>query len=137
MPSFESPYFQIELPPETVDASSYCFALPAAGRFHPSIVVKFDDLPKGQNLSDYAALQVKKMEAQLKNFKMLVPPQSDAPDQISLSYQWGANDSRFRQYQNFRQYGIRVFIVTGTLLEVGGLQYATMLQGAMRSFRPK
>ncbi len=137
MSSFDSPYFQIDLPPDTVDASSYCFALAAASRFHPSIVIKFDDLPPGQTLTDYAAIQVKKMQAQLKNFKMLVPPQTNAPGQISLSYQWGAEDSRFRQYQIFRQNGVRVFLITGTLLEDGGLQYATLLQDAMRSFRPK
>ncbi|MGA2275208.1 MAG: DcrB-related protein [Bryobacteraceae bacterium] len=137
MPNFDLPYFQIELPANTVDASSFCYALPASGRFHPSIVIKFRDLPAQQQLKDFAAVQVKKMQGQLKDFEMLEQPRAEGPDQISLSYRWGADDSRFRQFLIFRQRGVRVFMVTGTLLEEGGLQHANMLQAAMRSFRPK
>jgi hypothetical protein len=137
MPKFDAPAFQIELPPDTVDASSYCFALPASGRFHPSIVIKSDDLPKGEELRKYVEVQVTKLRKQLKNFVLISGPDDRGPGQIGLQCRWGDGDSRFRQTMLFRQKGTRVFNVTGTQLGDGTDEQTKMLAGAIASFNPK
>jgi len=140
MPKFKGTDFEIELPTEFTDESTYAFALRARADFRPSITVKTERLKDPTELPAY-------VEKQLENIKKLLPDvavvsgtpakHGDFPAHISI-YDWGDKARRVRQKQHYvlLRHPDRVVTLTGTSLRETFDQTEELFDAIFRSFKP-
>ena len=140
MPKFRGTDFEIELPSEFSDESTYAFAFRARADFRPSITVKTERLREPTELPAY-------VEKQLENIKKLLPDvavvsgaptkHGNFPAHTSI-YDWGDKARRVRQKQRYilLKDPARVVTLTGTSLRETFDQTEELFDAIFRSFKP-
>lgn len=133
---YTCPSFSIEIPDATRDASTYSFVIPVQERFHPSVVIRREPLPAQTTFAEYAAAQLSKMEAELKNFRLLSGPESSA-GRVAITYEWGEeNDARLHQTQIYIDRGQSYYLLTMTQLSGSRIDYRPVFARIVGTFKP-
>ena len=101
MPIFQGSGFSVELPEETIDASSYCFSFPESGEFSPNLMIKCERQQDEIDLSAYVNEQRAAICAGVENFKVI---SDTSKNRGSWNYlisvvEWGPDEKRTRQKQ--------------------------------------
>jgi len=140
MPEFRGNDFEIELPADYSDESTYAFALPARADFRPSVVVKAERLAKPVELSAYAAEQLEKIQGLLPQVSLIgaghaVHGEFEAYTSI---YDWGEPARRVRQKQRYILLSdpARVVTLTATNLRDHFAEAEALFDAIFLSFRP-
>jgi hypothetical protein len=140
MPTFKGTDFEIELPRECSDESTYAFAFPARSNFRPSIVVKTERLAEPIDLPAY-------VEKQLENIKKLLldvvvvrvgPEKHRELSAYASVYDWGEASRRVRQKQRYIPLNdpARVVTLTATCLREMYSQTQELFDAVIESFSP-
>src|ERR1700676_1011418 len=103
MPAFKGSDFEIQLPVEFSDESTYAFAFPARLSFRPSVVVKTELLTQPVELPTYAAQQLEKIRAVLQDMLVVSsgPAEHGGLTAYGSIYDWGEAARRVRQKQRY------------------------------------
>ena len=140
MPAFQGTDFQIELPRDFRDESTYAFSVPARSGFRPSVVVKTEWLDQPVSLSTY-------VEQQLDQIKNVLPDvtivskgqvQHGGLNALSSIYDWGEAPRRVRQKQRYFLLTDpdRVVTLTATNLLETFSEAESLLDAIFLSFKP-
>jgi hypothetical protein len=143
MAQFTVPGFEIKLPENYTDMSTYVFALPASPRFQPSIVVKTEVRGEKPAIQRYASQQINTLQENLQDFTMLsqTPGKQGVRDLVTASFEWGPADEgqRIRQQQWYISIPERssFYTLTATNLAADFAQTESLFNAIVRSFTPK
>lgn len=140
MPKFHGSDFEIELPAEFSDESTYAFAFRARANFRPSVTIKTERMAAPVDLATY-------VETQLGNIKKLLPALtvvSLAPEKhgewpaFSSVYDFGEATRRIRQKQRYISLPdpARVVTLTGTSLKETFSETEALFDAVFQSLRP-
>jgi hypothetical protein len=138
MSTFRGTDFQIELPDEYRDESTYAFAFRSRSGFSPSVVVKTERLAQPSELSAYVEQQLDKIK-QLLPSVTVVSVASDrhggAAAQTAI-YDWGEARRRVRQKQRciLLSSPDRVVTLTATALLETFAETEALFDAVFRSF---
>jgi hypothetical protein len=140
MPEFRGNDFEIQLPDDYSDESSYAFALPARVDFRPSVVVKAERLAKPVELSNYAAQQLEKIGGLLPNVTLIGSGHAVHGEFAAYTnvYDWGEPARRVRQKQRYILLNdpVRVVTLTATNLRDHFAQAEALFDAIFVSFKP-
>lgn len=140
MPEFRGNDFEIQLPDDYSDESSYAFALPARVDFRPSVVVKTELLAKPVELSNFAAEQLEKIGGLLPNVTRIGAGHAVHDDFAAYTsvYDWGEPARRVRQKQRYILLNdpARVVTLTATNLRDHFAEAEALFDAIFASFKP-
>jgi hypothetical protein len=140
MPDFRGNDFEIQLPADYSDESTYAFALPARVDFRPSVVVKAERLAKPVELSTYAAEQLEKIQGLLPRVALIEAGHAVHGEFAAYTsvYDWGEPARRVRQKQRYILLDdpARVVTLTATNLRDHFAEAEALFDAIFLSFRP-
>lgn len=140
MPAFRANDFEIQLPADFSDESTYAFALPARANFRPSIVVKTERLTVPVDLSSYVAHQLAKIRELLQDVSVIAsgPAQHGGLAAFTSTYDWGERSRRIRQKQHYLLLDnpARIVTLTATSLCETFAEAETLFNAIFLSFKP-
>jgi hypothetical protein len=140
MPAFKGTDFEIELPEDFSDQSTYAFAFPARSNFRPSLVVNTERLAAPTELQAYVEKQLSKIHGLLTDVKLVAsgPVEQRGMEAYGSIYDWGEPDRRVRQKQRYilLQDPLRIVTLTGTGLQETFSYVEELFDAVFLSFRP-
>jgi hypothetical protein len=140
MPEFTGNDFEIQLPPDYSDESTYAFALPARAGFRPSVVVKTERLAKPVELPAYAAQQLEKIQTVLQKMEVVSsgPAAHGELQAYGSIFDWGEPARRVRQKQRYILLNdpARVVTLTATHLSDAFAEAEALFDAIILSFKP-
>jgi hypothetical protein len=140
MPAFHGSDFEIQLPAEFSDESTYAFAFPARANFRPSVVVKTERLVPPVELPAYVAQQLEKIRAVLQNVSVVSsgPAEHGELTAYGSVYDWGEASRRVRQKQRYILLNdpVRVVTLTATSLCETFAEAEGLFNAIFLSFKP-
>lgn len=143
MAHFEGAGFEIKVPDDCTDMSTYVFAFPASSRFQPSIVVKTEVRGEKPEVQRYAMQQINTLQENLLDFKILsqTPGKQGTRDLVMAIFEWGPDEEghRIRQKQMYVSVPERssFYTLTATNLAADFEQTESLFNAVFRSFAPK
>lgn len=140
MATFQGTDFEIELPAEFRDESTYAFAFRARSDFAPSVVVKTERLAQPTDLATYVEQQLDKIRQLLPSVTVVSntpDPQGGLVARTSI-YEWGEPRRRVRQKQRYIHLSDpnRVVTLTATSLTETFSETEALFDAILLSFRP-
>jgi len=141
MPSFQGSGFSVELPEETIDASSYCFSFPEAGEFSPYLTIKCERQQDELDLSACVNEQRDALRAGVENFRVISETSKSRGswNYIITVVEWGPDESRTRQKQLFVYVPgeiPRLYTLTGTDFASNFENSEPLFDQVIRTFKP-
>ena len=141
MPSFQGSGFSVELPEETIDASSYCFSFPEVGEFSPNLTIKCERQQDELDLSAYVNEQRDALRAGLENFSVIseLSKSRGSWNYIITVVEWGPDESRTRQKQLFVYVPgeiVRLYTLTGTDFAANFEESEPLFDQVIGTFKP-
>ena len=139
MSAFKGTDFEIALPAEYSDESTYAFAFPTRGNFRPSLVVKSERLAEPSELSVYVEKQLEKLKQLLPSVTIIskaASKQGEAPA-FTCVYDWGEATQRVRQKQRYLllAHPWRVVTLTGTTSQQTFPEVEALFDAIFNSFK--
>src|SRR5438128_180261 len=105
MAHFQGGNFEIKIPDDCTDMSTYVFAFPASPRFQPSVVVKTEVRGEKSPVQRYASQQINTLQENLLDFKILsqTPGTQGSRESVVAVFEWGpaGEAQRIRQKQMY------------------------------------
>ena len=91
MPSFQGTGFNIELPEDCFDASTYTFVLPENNGFSANLNIRHESAVDVSNLKAHINVSLKAMRDSVANFTLLnqAAGKRGAHEGLMTSYEWG------------------------------------------------
>ena len=131
----------MELPVDTIDASSFCFVFPGAGELAPNLTVRIEHPQAEFDLAAYVQEQRQAVESAVENFVVVneISSKRDFWTYIISIVEWGPDESRLRQKQTYIHVPgekPRLFILTGTDLASNFENSDPIFNQVIRSFKP-
>jgi len=140
MPKFRGSDFQIEIPHQCSDESTYAFAFPARENFRPSVVVKTERLAEPVALGAYAEKQLATLKPMLPGFSVVASQAKPAASLPSheATFDWVQNGRRVRQRQRYvaLEAPARIVSITGSALAESFAEVEALFDAVMDSFVP-
>lgn len=140
MPLFKGSDFEIQLPSNAADESTYAFALPARANFRPSVVIKTERLRQSVPLRNYVDAQLEKLRSLLRDFVLttLDPVEHDHLEAYQSVYEWRNETLRLRQKQRYLLLTepLRVVTLTATSSADTFAEAESLFDAMFDSFRP-
>ena len=140
MSVFRGSDFEIELPADCSDESTYAFAFPSRSSFRPSIVVKTERLSGKVELPAYAAKQLDKIRELLQNVSIVSvgPAEHRGLPAYGSVFDWGDATRRVRQKQRYLLLNDphRVVTLTATSLHETFPEAEALFDAVFLSFKP-
>jgi hypothetical protein len=141
MPNFQGAGFNIELPENCTDASTYTFVLPECNGFSATLNIRHESAAEVGDLKTHINVSLKALRDSVKNFTLLNQAAGKRGEHQGLmtSYEWGDGQSRVRQ----KQYCLmtsgeqpKIYILTSTDLVSNAAESDRVFNGIMKSFAP-
>lgn len=141
MQDFQGPGFFVQLPDQTVDASTYCFVFPAYGDFPPNLTIRCEEHPEEFELGAYVAEQRQALADSAENFSLIneISSKHDFWTYVVSIVEWGADDNRVRQkrtYVHVPGEPPRLYTLTGTDLAANFEVSDAVFNQVIRSLKP-
>jgi hypothetical protein len=140
MPAFKGSDFEIQLPDEFSDESTYAFAFRARSNFRPSVAVKTERLAEPLELATYVAQQLERIRSLLQDVSVVSsgPEKHEGLTAYGSVYDWGEATRRVRQRQHYILLNepLRVVTLTGTGLRESFAEAEALFNAIFHSFKP-
>ncbi len=141
MPQFQGSGFALTLPEECYDASAYTFALPENNGFAPNLSIRFETVPAGTDIKQYADHALASLSGQFEGFELIdkLSGKRGEWDGVMATVAWGEGAARMLQklfYMLVCRKQCRVYILTTTDLLGNAKQSAPVFDQMLRSFAP-
>lgn len=140
MAVFKGSDFEIELPSEFSDESTYAFAFPARVNFRPSMTVRTDRLGQPTELSIYVGQQLERIKQMLPAVAIVSsgPETHGEHPAFGSVYDWGEDERRVRQRQHYilLKEPLRVVTLTATGLRDTFVEAEALFNAIFLSFKP-
>jgi hypothetical protein len=143
MAHFQGASFDIKVPDDCTDMSTYVFAFPASPRFQPSVVIKTEVRGEKPAVQRYASQQINALQENLLDFRILsqTPSRQGTRDLVIAIFEWGpaGETQRIRQKQMYLAVPERssFYTLTATNLAADFDQTESLFNAIFRSFTPK
>jgi hypothetical protein len=141
MPNFQGTGFNIELPEDCTDASTYTFVLPENNGFSATLNIRHESATEVKNLKAHINVSLKALRDSVTNFTLLNQAAGKRGEHEGLmtSFEWGEGPGRVRQ----KQYCLmtsgenpKIYILTSTDLVSNAAQSDRVFNSIMKSFVP-
>ncbi|MEE4217491.1 MAG: DcrB-related protein [Xanthomonadales bacterium] len=141
MTSFKGANFSLELPDDTVDASSYCFCFPDLGTMPPNLTVTSQQFDDKSSLEEFTESRTAPMRDSLDEFEVVSEQryQRDNWDYIISIVQWTAGSVVTRQKRLFihvAKPANKIYSLVATDLAENAEKSEPTIDGIIRSFQP-
>ena len=141
MPQFQGSGFILTLPEQCYDASAYAFVLPECNGFAPNLVIRFEDVTAGTDITQYADKALASLSGQFEAFELVnkLAGKRGEWEGVIATMEWGSGAARMAQKQFYNLAGgrkTRVYVLTTTDLLANAKLSDPVFDQVLRSFAP-